>query len=178
MKILRCSVLTLSLLAAPMAGSASAVTVEDLLNLQANGLGDDVLVALIATDGSSFNLSAADVLALHRRGLSERVILAMVASGQRRAPRPATEPSEGSQTPAPAPTVVNVHQTVTQLVETPVPVIIPFPIAVPVIAAPPRPQPAPTYWGFGGRLRADAWGQPEKSEKSDKPAEPAPVRRR
>ena len=172
MRILSRVVFTLSLLTAPLAGSAAAVTIEDLLNLRANGLGDEVLVALIATDGSSFHLSAADVLALYKRGLSEKVILAMVSSGQRMAPRPErpqVEPSENKQrqAPDPVPTVVTIHQTVTQHVEVPVPIVVP--VAVPVLRETPRPQPDPTYWGYGGRLRPDAWGQPDKSASAPRP---------
>lgn len=30
----------------------------------------------------------------------------------------------------------------------------------------PQPPPAPVYWGFGGRLRPDAWGQPRSDSRA------------
>jgi len=39
------------------------------------------------------------------------------------------------------------------------------------VAVRPRrePEPEPVYWGFGGKLRPDAWGQPQDRDK--KPSE-------
>ena len=39
----------------------------------------------------------------------------------------------------------------------------------PGVAVRPRREPEPVYWGFGGKLRPDAWGQPQDRDK--KPSE-------
>ncbi|MFI5177828.1 MAG: hypothetical protein ACHQO8_04670 [Vicinamibacterales bacterium] len=137
--------LPLLVLAGPLAGQASAVTVKELLEYKAK-LSDDVLIALIESDGSVFHLSIQDVAALRDQGLSERVILAMLKTATKRpepaspastAPQPSTAPvavyappgaavdQYGQPIAAPtedqpkAPVVVNVKQEVTQTVEQP-----------------------------------------------------------
>jgi hypothetical protein len=151
----------------PFATSAAAVSVEELFNLRANGLSDEILVALIEADGSVFRLSPEDVLILHKRGLGEKVILAMLASARRDGTGRDGLPSDAGAFPAAAGLVpvhqVPIHQVIVQQVQIPaspeqvivhVPVAVPVPIAVPV--EPVRPE-KPVYWGFGGRLRPDAW---------------------
>ena len=75
--LFRSSLAALALIAfsADMAGAAT--TTDQLVALARAGLDDDVLIALIQTDGSVFQLTADDILELHRQGLSSRVILAM-----------------------------------------------------------------------------------------------------
>jgi len=178
------------LLAGPLAGPAAAVSVEDLFSLKANGLSDEVLVALIETDGSVFRLSPEDVVALHKRGLGEKVILAMIASARRRMPSaseslPAspgeTRDSEGARTGYPS-VVSPISQTIVQHVEVSqparvieVPVVVPFPIAVPVVPAKPVKPPKPVYWGFGGKPRPDSW---QPAPQKDETPEPNPKRPR
>jgi len=87
------SLVAVVLLLGPAAGLASAVTVPQLLALTKEGLGDDVLVALIQTDGSIFQLSATDILNLHRQGLSDRVIVAMVETAKKMASTPPRAPA-------------------------------------------------------------------------------------
>ncbi len=157
------------------AGTAEAATSADqLVGLARAGLGDDVLIALIQTDGSTFQLSAADILALHKAGLSDAVILAMEQTASKTpaaavppvsvsAPSPAESPAGGSAvdralvSQPPAPAVVNVTQTVTQRVITspapPTQVVYTIPALVPVQK---KPVP-PVYWGWGGRRRPDTW---------------------
>lgn len=178
----RLSLATLLLLG-PAAGVAHAVTIPQLLALMHEGLSDDVLVALIETDGSTFQLTAADILSLHREGLSDKVILAMQKTApSRKAPKPVepeapkpeapnreapvapTEaPAVQQQIVQPAPSVVNVYQTVTQRVEPAygygaMGQFIAVPIAVPIVARPSAVRPArPVYWGWGGQRRPDSW---------------------
>jgi hypothetical protein len=138
-------VLAAALAFAPSAAAASNVTADDLVKLSAAGLNDDVLVALIESDGAVFKLSADDILALRERGLSQQVILAMLRTATRPAPgaatattaprdqRPASVPPPVATTatsevvtvdppPAPPPpVVVNVTQQVDQRVEQPRP---------------------------------------------------------
>jgi hypothetical protein len=146
------------LLLGPLTGFARAVTVQDLLALQARGLSDDILVALIETDGSSFELGVDDILALHDAGLSDRVLIA-VMKARKKMPEAAIQ-SPADPTAAP---VVHVEQTVIQRVDASAsrePHTIFVPVAVPVVAAPHRSgveSRAPVYWGYGGKLRGDAW---------------------
>ena len=60
----------------------TTVTAEELVHLRANGLGDEVLVALIESQGAVFQLAATDLLALRQRGLSDRVLAAMLRGGR------------------------------------------------------------------------------------------------
>ncbi len=159
------------LLTGPFLGRASAVSVDELFNLKANGLSDDILVALIEADGSVFYLSADDVLALHRKGLSEKVILAMLATAraalaaaERQAllePAPEAEPVVPVTVQAaanPAPIEQSIVQHVEVVPQDPVYVHVPvaFPVAVAVPVRHEKPV-EPVYWGFGGRLRSDSW---------------------
>ncbi|HEX5217893.1 MAG TPA: hypothetical protein VFV98_20675 [Vicinamibacterales bacterium] len=136
--------LAVLLVIGPAATLAYAVSIADLVNLRANGVSDEILIALIQNDGTVFKLSADDVLELKKRGLSDRVVLAMLLNGRRGqtnapapapipAPPPAAEepraPSLGQVTPTDEaqrsqridvdrqPAVINVSQNVTQTVE-------------------------------------------------------------
>src|SRR5262245_58162826 len=82
------------------AGPASAASIQDLIKLKAAGLSDDILIALIQSDGSVFKLNADDVIAVRKEGLSEKVIMAMLAT----AIKPVTvAPVTVAPKPAPAP---------------------------------------------------------------------------
>src|SRR5262249_20548976 len=88
----------------PMQGRASAVTIQELLEFKGK-LSDDVLVALIESDGSVFHLSIGDVASLKEKGLSEKVILAMLKTATKeRATTPAAPISQPQPvyTPPPA----------------------------------------------------------------------------
>jgi hypothetical protein len=88
--------------AGPLAGRASAVTIKELLDYKGR-LSDDILIALIESDGSVFHLSISDVASLRDKGLSDRVIIAMLKTAHRNDPPPA---------PASTPTATpNVAQT-------------------------------------------------------------------
>lgn len=172
------------LVVGPGAGHASAVTIADLLNLKANGLSDQVLIALIESDGSVFRLSADEVVDLRKKGLSETVLIAMLltAKGTVRNPVAEAEPlaAEGSDEAVredrairtSPPTTVNVHQTVIQKVESSretQTVYVPVPVAVPASVAPAKPRAEPVYWGYGGKRRGDSWDE-APDEKPTKPA--------
>src|SRR5262249_38708587 len=88
----------------PMQGRASAVTIQELLEFKGK-LSDEVLVALIESDGSVFHLSIGDVASLKEKGLSEKVILAMLkTASKQRAETPAAPmaPAQPVYTPPPA----------------------------------------------------------------------------
>lgn len=96
--------LAVAVLIGPAAGIAQAVTARDLVELSRAGLGDDVLIALIASDGTVFHLTAEDVRSLHGRGLSDKVIVAMLNTALPPAPALST-PAPRPPAPAPAPDV-------------------------------------------------------------------------
>ena len=174
-------------LTGPLVTPASAVTVEELFSLKANGLSDDILVALIQSDGSVFELLPEDVVMLYRRGLSETVILAMIGTSRR-----------AHEAPAETVTPIRAQETIVQPVQvmnhsSPVEVYVPVNVYVPVDSRRPdrshQPDRSTTYWGFGGQLRPDAWGQPRQREseknrepdrdrKGDDRTPPPPARRR
>lgn len=168
------------LLAGPLSRPAVAVSVEDLVNLKANGLSDEVLVALIETDGSVFNLSPEDVLALHRRGLSERVLLAMIATAKRRAVEIRTESVQPPPIQQSIVQRVEVHTQVERRVERRVetPVFVPVPVAVPVRHREPERPARPVYWGFGGQRRPDSWQPASERTPDRKPEARTPATKR
>ena len=149
-------------------GTASAATTPDqLVALSRAGLDDDILIALIETDGSTFHLTVDDIIDLHRQGLSSRVIRAMIETARVPNPAPVVPPPESQQSYSQPPPVraepaaqapVTVTQVVTQTVEAPV-VHQPVPVLVPVfVPRQEKPRPAePVYWGWGGKRRPDSW---------------------
>jgi hypothetical protein len=150
------------LLTGPLVTPASAVTVEELFSLKSNGLSDEILVALIESDGSVFQLLAEDVVVLARRGLSEKVLLAMIATS-RRVPQRQSDPVVTA-----TPTQQTVIQPVQFINASPVdvyaPVAVPVSVFVPVNTQRVHPyglerlvSPSNTYWGFGGQLRPGSW---------------------
>lgn len=161
-----------ALLVTVTATPASAVTIRDLLNLKAAGLSDDILIALIETDGSIFRLSADDVISLHRQGLSERVILAMIDTARRAlaaVPQPFDPQADLAMLPQePIEPPVTENQINEQVVEVPVPYVVEVPVAVPVAVPvvigdkdrdrhPDGGRSQPVYWGYGGERRPDSW---------------------
>jgi len=169
----------LGLVVASWPASASALTVRDIVELSRAGLGEEILLALIEVDPSVFPIDAATLKSLKAAGVSERVIVAMVRSA-RPVPLPLDAvptqdflpaPEAATQPTAPAPQVVVIeHQEQTpQVREVAVPVYIP-------VEGHSRgrhdrdndgqdtdrdkhhkPAADPVYWGFGGKLRPDAW---------------------
>jgi hypothetical protein len=124
-----------AVLLGPAARFASATTIDDLIKLKAARVSDDVLIALIESDGSVFYLSADDVLKLRDKGLSDKVVVAMLMTGAkaRQAGEAAVKQARMQQQAEQAqvderyrpaseqqqPPTVNVTQTVTQTVEAP-----------------------------------------------------------
>ena len=178
--------LTILLLMAVLlpAPRAEAVTIRDIIDLTRAGVGEEILLALIEVDGGVFSIDTTTLTTLKREGVSDKVILAMVRSGRT---RPAEEPPPPVvhvvEQPAPPPVVVIDHH------ERQVPVPVAVPVYVPVyprrdiyrdrrgdvlhpdrdsLIRRPEHKPAqPVYWGFGGKLRPDAW-QPAPNRAEDK----------
>lgn len=160
---------------------ADALTVRDVIELTRAGLGDEILLALIDVDPSVFPIDTATLKRLKESGVSERVILAMVRSARTPAPPPEPVAVAAEPVPAPEPQVVVIeHHDAPQVREVPVavPVYIPFVTqrarhrsvhqdselarafdrtADGLAHRVPEKRPEPVYWGFGGKLRPDAW---------------------
>ena len=175
--------LTISLVPA----RAEALTVRDVVELTRAGLGEEVLLALIEVDRSIFPIDAATIKELKANGVTERVIAAMVRSGREVPPDPpVTDPAPQPVAPQPQVIVIDHRDPpeVREIVhEVPVAVPVYIPVAtarsvhtrvdqgangIPIssdrwIAEHMPQQPAavhpkePVYWGFGGKLRPDAW---------------------
>jgi hypothetical protein len=164
---------------------ADALTFRDVIELTRAGLGEEVLLALIEVDRSVFPIDAASIKQLKDAGVSERVILAMVRSAREVQSAQDQMPVVDAPAPpvAPPPQVVVIDHHDPEIREVPVvvPVYVPF-VARPshavrvhdnvdhlrgadelsfgqTVPASNRPvkQPEPVYWGWGGKLRPDAW---------------------
>jgi hypothetical protein len=170
-------------LVAALAGSAEALTVRDIVELTRAGLGDEVLLALIEVDRGVYAIDKETLKQLKAAGVSDRVIVAMVRSGREVPVEPAPAPAVDQQpVEAPAPQVVVIDHQPERIVEVPVPVAVPVFIPsrrsrhhatvdgtfdasnfVPFQTGPPPNRPEqqqprePVYWGWGGKLRPDAW---------------------
>ena len=164
-----------------IATPAAALTVRDVMELTRAGLGDEILLALIDVDPSVFPIDAATLKKLKDAGVSDRVIIAMIRSA--RMPMPASEPLAAPiEQPAPAPqpqVVVIEHHDPPEVREVPVAVPVYIPVAVNGHHRADRVdrdddlsrrKPAePVYWGFGGKLRPDAWQPTPTSREHKKP---------
>lgn len=153
--------------------AADALTIRDVVELTRAGLGEDTLLALIEVDPSVFPIDAATLKTLKAAGVSERVIIAMIRSGRSAAseavvdPVPLNEPL--AQAAGPQVVVIDHRDAAPRIQE----VHVPVPIYIPIVehhdhddrrgsdgtdrSRPKEKTPDPVYWGFGGKLRPDAW---------------------
>jgi hypothetical protein len=186
----RLAVLLIVIVALLLPARADALTLKQIVELHKAGLGDEVLVALIEVNSIIYTLEAGTLRDLKDDGLSDQVLIAIINSGRRNlpAPAPVAEPQ-----PQPAPPVVIIEHhapapqpQVPQIIVQQVPVYVP--VAVPQVRtrhapvqrvvtpaspfyvgqvreAEPRKAPEPVYWGFGGKLRPDAWQPAPTREK-------------
>jgi hypothetical protein len=147
--------------------TASAITLREIVELTKAGLSEDVLLALIEIDPRVYPVDPATLRMLKESGVSERVVIAMIKSG-RTQPPPAEQLPVDVPPPPPEPEVVVVERErpVVREIAVPVPVY----IAVPVVRhrrdhrdVEPRKPVAPVYWGWGGKLRPDAWKPAEQT---------------
>ncbi len=170
---MRRALFVLAIVAACWPRPAEALTVRDVVELTRAGLGEDTLLALIDVDPSVFPIDAATMTSLKTAGVSERVIVAMIRSGRGPAPAPAAESGATLGPPAadsPQVIVIDHHDPAPQIREVVVPVAVP--VYIPVTrrrgevdgegdardaAHQPRERAEPVYWGWGGKLRPDAW---------------------
>lgn len=164
------------------AARAEAITAQDIIDLSRAGLGEEVLLALIEVDGSLFTIDAGTLKSLKAAGVSDRVIEAMIRSGRTRvdAAVPPPVPAGAPEPPEPQVIVIEHERPIVEQVAVPVPVYIPVyggsrvrhksghVVSQPLdpspgfgaVVTPPyqHTRPAkPVYWGWGGKLRPDAW---------------------
>ena len=176
----------ISLLALALGGvpaRAGAVTLQEIIDLTRAGLGEEALLALIEIDPRVYPIDAGTLQKLKSAGVSEKVIVAMIKSGRTPAPPPEPAPLvEAELDPVPPPPQVIVVEREPRVREVAVPVA--GPVYIPVERShsrherdardddrrPQKPA-APVYWGFGGKLRPDAW-TPAPVKSSDKPSKP------
>ncbi len=167
--------MVLAVLAACWPRPAAALTVRDVVELTRAGLGEETLLALIDVDASVFPIDAPTLTTLKTSGVSERVIVAMIRSGRNStaalaAPASAAEMTAAEPAPTPQVIVVEHHDQTPQVQVRDVPVAVP--VYIPIRERDrdrdgaregprrTREQPEPVYWGWGGKLRPDAW-QPQ-----------------
>lgn len=168
-----------------------AVTAKDIIDLTRAGLGEEVLLALIEVDGSLFTIDLDTLKRLKSAGVSDRVIEAMVRSGRTPQAPPPSPAFEQPLPPQPQVVVIEHERPIVQQIAVPVPVYIPAYVrprrhapqgrAVlppfdpsPGFGADAPPQywqkPAePVYWGWGGKLRPDAWKPAPAADQRDMP---------
>lgn len=169
------------------AARAEAITLREIIELTQAGLSEEVLLALIEVDQRVFPVDPDTLKALKDGGVSPRVIVAIVKSGRTPQPQPdaAVPDSTVAEPPdPPAPRVIVIDRPVVH--EVPVAVAVPVYVGVggrsrvrhrdePYLVPPtpfvpfgsaaartaepmePRKRPEPVYWGWGGKLRPDAW---------------------
>ena len=171
-----------ALLPVPGFAQTQVPSVRDIMSLSKAGLSEDVLLALIEVNGSVYPTDAETLKGLKAAGVSPAVIVAMVRSGrQARSLEPAaTLQPESAEEAQPQIVVVEreAPEPETRVIREVVPV--PVYIAVPTHrhrrpGVEPRPlKPAePVYWGFGGKLRPDAWNPTAADVQKDAKIPPA-----
>ena len=168
-------VIILSLLFIPgTAGARQAgehlLSVRDVIELTKAGIGEEALVALIEVNRRVFPVDVGTLKTLKDEGVAPSVIVAMIKSGRTAPATPSPAAMDLTVAPVPqvspaqsaAPVVVVEHQHEQPIVRE-VPVAVPVYVAVPVrridrhhVPRPPKVV-EPVYWGWGGKLRPDAW---------------------
>jgi hypothetical protein len=163
---------------------ADALTVREIVELKRAGLGEEVLLALIEVDGGIFEINTSTLKMLKQAGVSDKVIEAMVRSG--RTPRPAELAQVVPPAQPQHEVIVVEREPVVREFPVVVPVYIPIvtttfsrhhlsrratffdpsplslqPVPPSVLATAGHPvvhkKAEPVYWGWGGKLRPDAW---------------------
>ena len=166
--------------------AAEALTVRDIIELSRSGLGEEVLLALIEVDRGIYAIDTKTLKSLKEAGVADRVIVAMVRSGREPVvPEPAPVEARAEEQRAPEPQVVVIeHHEEPRVREVMVPypifvpvdtsrsrfrrvhgisrapvesTYVPFQSGLPAVRPPVQQPQQPVYWGFGGKLRPDAW---------------------
>jgi hypothetical protein len=170
MRLLALVIVLLALLAGPMASTAEAVTLKDLIDLKKAGLSDAVLVALIDSDATVFQLSAAEVRTLRDAGFSDSLIISILGTSTRdRQMREAQAATAAAAQPLWTPPAQPPIDQPEPLPSTYVAMPMTSPVYVFVPSGPTmfkgRPasaKTAPVYWGWGGKPRPDGWKEKDQ----------------
>jgi hypothetical protein len=91
--------LPVALLLLLLPGTASALTVQEVVALSKAGVSDEVLLSIIERDKTIFSIDSDQLIALTRDRVSEKLVLAMLHSGRQEPPPP----------PAPSPAANVTH---------------------------------------------------------------------
>jgi len=137
-------------------GSASAVTIDEVVALSKSGVSEQVVIAVIERDQTLFTLSPALIMKLQRDGLSDRILLALIKSGRPNEPPLPASPVAPEVAPVPPPPAIAIVGHGPQLPNTSEfdsvavdatealpPLSVPPPVFVPVPFAVPAPQVTP-----------------------------------
>jgi hypothetical protein len=155
----------------PASLSAQTLTTRDIVALNQSGLGEEVLLALIEVHRSVFPVDAETLRSLKAAGVPQKVIAAMVKSGRDypvSEPVIEPEPAISPRVPQSQPQVVVIdhpREATSRTREVAVPVAVPVYVPVRVHPGPPVKRVEPVFWGFGGKLRPDAWKPVETHHK-------------
>jgi hypothetical protein len=87
-------------------GSASAVTIDEVVALSKSGVSEQVVIAVIERDQTLFTLSPALIMKLQRDGLSDRILLALIKSGRPNEPPLPASPVAPEVAPVPPPPAI------------------------------------------------------------------------
>jgi hypothetical protein len=167
---------------------AQTLTVKDIIQLTKAALADEVLLALIEVHRPVFPIDPETLKVLKDSGVRPTVIVAMVKSGREQPPvEVVPEPAVPVATLPPAPPVVIVEREQAyepRVREVAVPVAVPVYVPVRVRprhdddVRPPTRSVEPVFWGFGGKLRPDAWQPSPHRTKEPKDLKPGEVQKK
>ena len=74
--------------------SAEKVSLDDVINMAKQGVGEDVLMAAVERSDDAYNLTAQEILKLKAAGVSEKVIAAMLRKKGAAMPPPMPPPAD------------------------------------------------------------------------------------
>ena len=170
-------VLTVVLVVAPAVANAQNITVRDIIDLSKAGLAEQALVALVEVNPTVFPVDVVTLKSLKDAGVPAGVIAAMIRSGRTplsppplSLPQPPEVPAPGASSESAGPQVVVIdHRDEPRVRE--VAVAVPVYVTVPVrrvhrdddqrlrlpVSHPAGKPVEPVFWGWGGKLRPDAW---------------------
>ena len=159
--------------AAAQTSDGQTLNVSQVIDLSKAGLGEEALLALIEVNRPVFPVDVDTLKRLKDAGVAPNVIVAMIRSGRVGPPaEPESMPMAAEAVvptdaaPQPPVMVADYDEPGVREVPVAVPVYVAVPVrrihdgrhhsALPPVVKSPR-QVEPVYWGWGGKLRPDAW---------------------
>ena len=165
-----------------VAAAQQTPSLRDIVELSKAGVSEEVLLALIEVHRPVYPVDPETLKGLKAAGVSPKVMVAMVKSGREQqapvvvAPVPAPQPAAPAS-PQPQVVVIEHERESPRVREVAVPVAVPvqYPVysrfVYPVRTDDPRvdrhpvQKSEPVYWGWGGKLRPDAWKPADEPKK-------------